>query len=126
MDNERQGNGLAVVFAFFLGSLFGALLSLLFAPITGRETREKIRSASIDAKERSIEAAHRVREATRERITDVVDQGRARVDDAAGNVKAAVEAGKTAFLGKKADLVHSVSEESGEEEVEPNEEDAVS
>lgn len=136
MDNEKQGNGLAVVVAFFLGGLVGAILSLLFAPMRGRETREKIRGASADAKERTSEAAykakeatHKAREATREKVTVFVDQGKTRLDEAKGSMKAAVEAGKTAFLEKKAELADAISRESEEQEVdvaEVNQEESAS
>ena len=75
MDNERQGNGLVVLLAFFTGGLIGSLLGLLFAPMAGRETRERIRDASTDVKERTITAAHQARDATAERVTDLVDKG---------------------------------------------------
>lgn len=137
MDNEKQGNGLAVVVAFFMGGFVGAILSLLFAPIPGRKTRERIRGASVDAKERTVEAAHKAREATTEaahkareatraRVTNLVDQSKTRIDEAAGSVKAAVEAGKTAFSEKKAELADVISHDSEEEKVESNEEETVS
>ena len=126
MDNEKQGNGLAVLLAFVLGGLVGAILSLLFAPMPGRETRERIRDASTDAKERTIDTAHRARNVTTERVTDLVDQGRARVDDATESVKAAVEAGKTAFVEKKSELSNIISRDSAEETAEADPEETVS
>jgi gas vesicle protein len=126
MDNEKQGNGLAVVFAFFLGGIVGAILSLLFAPMPGRETREKIRDASMDAKARTVGTAHRAREVTKERVTALVDQGRTRIDEAAEGMKAAVEAGKAAFVEKKADLATIISNDSEEAEVEADEGESVS
>lgn len=125
MDNEKQGNGLAIVVAFFMGGFVGAILSLLFAPIPGRQTRERIRGASVDAKERTVEAAHKAREATRARVTNMADQSKTRIDEAAGSVKAAVEAGKTAFSEKKAELADVISHDSEEEKVESNEEETV-
>ena len=147
MDNEKQGNGLAIVVAFFMGGFVGAILSLLFAPIPGRQTRERIRGASVDAKERTVEAAHKAREATTEaahkareatteaahkareatraRVTNMADQSKTRIDEAAGSVKAAVEAGKTAFSEKKAELADVISHDSEEEKVESNEEETV-
>ena len=118
MDNERQGNGLVVLLAFFTGGLIGSLLGLLFAPMAGRETREKIRDASTDVKERTITAAHQAKDATTERVTDLVDKGKARVDDATESVIAAVEAGKSAFVEKKSELADILSPEDDEEEAE--------
>ena len=118
MDNERQGNGLVVLLAFFTGGLIGSLLGLLFAPMAGRETREKIREASTDVKERTITAAHQARDATTERVTDLVDKGKARVDDATESVRVAVEAGKSAFVEKKSELTDILSRDEEEEEAE--------
>ena len=118
MDNERQGNGLVVLLAFFTGGLIGSLLGLLFAPMAGRETREKIRDASTDVKDRTLTAANQARDVTTERVTDLVDKGKARVDDATESVRAAVEAGKSAFVEKKSELTNILSREKEEEEVE--------
>ena len=118
MDNEKQGNGLVVLLAFFTGGLIGSLLGLLFAPMAGRETREKIRDASTDVKERTITAAHQAKDATTERVTDLVDKGKARVDDATESVRAAVEAGKSAFVEKKSELADILSHDKEEEESE--------
>jgi gas vesicle protein len=118
MDGEKQGNGLGVLLAFFTGGLIGSLLGLLFAPMAGRETREKIRDASTDAKERTLNTANRARDATTERVTDLVDKGKARVDDATESVRAAVEAGKSAFVEKKSELATILSSDKDEEETE--------
>ena len=120
MDNERQGNGLVILLAFFTGGLIGSLLGLLFAPMAGRETRERIREASTDVKDRTISGAHRAREATTERVSDLVDKGKARVDDATESVRAAVEAGKTAFVEKKSELADILARDNDEEKAEGN------
>ena len=116
MDGEKQGNGLGVLLAFFLGGVVGSALSLLFAPMSGRETRERIRDASTDVKERTISGAHRARDVTTERVTDLVDKGKSQVDGATESVKAAVEAGKTAFVEKKSELADILSRDKDEEE----------
>ena len=126
MDSEKQGNGLVVLLAFFLGGLVGSLLSLLFAPMTGRETRERIRDASTDVKERTINTAHRARNVTTDKVTDLVDKGKAQVDDATESVRAAVEAGKTAFVEKKSELTNIISRDSSEDAPEPESEETVS
>jgi gas vesicle protein len=118
MDNEKQGNGLIVLLAFFTGGLIGSLLGLLFAPMAGRETRERIRDASTDVRDRTLDTAHRARDATTERMTELVDKGKARVDDATETVKAAVEAGKSAFVEKKSELADVLSRDKDEKEAE--------
>jgi gas vesicle protein len=53
MAEDKNVGGMLV--AFLAGSVVGAALALLFAPISGAETRKKIKSASIDTKERALE-----------------------------------------------------------------------
>ena len=89
------------------------LLGLLFAPMRGRETRQKIRDASTVVKEKAISTSHRVKNVTTEKVTDLVGKGKAEVDDTTESVKAAVEAGKTAFVEKKSELADT---RSGDEE----------
>ena len=126
MDGEKQGNGLVVLLAFLLGGLVGSLLGLLFAPMTGRETREKIRDASTDVKERTINTAHRAKDVTTGKVTDLVDKGKTRVDDATESVRAAVEAGKTAFVEKKSELTNILSRDKDDEETEAASKETVS
>ena len=118
MDGEKQGNGLVVLLAFFMGGLIGSLLGLLFAPMAGRETRERIRDASTDVKDRTISTAHRAKDTTTERVNELVDKGKARVDDATETVRAAVEAGKSAFEEKKSELANVLARDKDEEEAE--------
>ena len=118
MDSEKQGNGLVVLLAFLMGGLVGSLLGLLFAPMAGRETRERIRDASTEVKDRTITTAQRAREETTEKVTELVDKGKARVDDATESVRAAVEAGKSAFVEKKSELANILSRDEDEEEAE--------
>ena len=126
MEEEKGGNGLAIVFAFFMGGLVGAALSLLLAPASGKETREKIRDVSIDAKDKTVEVAQKAKE----RVAGLVDQGREKIYEATDGVKAAVEAGKTAFVEKKAELSDAISHiktgRKGDEAAEPSTEETAS
>ena len=105
MSNDGRNNGLTMIFAFFTGLLTGAVLSLLYAPAPGRETRQKIRDTSIQAKDKTLEIAHQASEAARENVQHLVDQGKEsvqdfvevgkeRVKEAKDQVKTAVETGK--------------------------------
>lgn len=126
MDGEKQGNGLVVLLAFFMGGLVGSILGLLFAPMAGRETREKIRGVSTDVKDRTVSTAHRARDVTTERVTELVDKGKAQVDGATESVRTAVEAGKTAFVEKKSELTNILSRDKDEEAVEAEAEETAS
>ncbi len=116
MDNENQGNGLVAFFAFVLGCLVGSTLGLLFAPLAGRETQERIRDVSTDVKKKTIDTAHTARATTTEMVTGLVSKGKARLNDATESVKSAVEAGKTAFVEKTSELENTLSREKNEEE----------
>lgn len=71
MNNERVEGALWFVLGFSVGSLVGAILSLLLAPQPGKKTRKQIHRASVDARERTIEAAHKAKDT----VEDFVDQG---------------------------------------------------
>lgn len=105
MSNNGQNNGLAMIFAFFTGFLAGAVLSLLYAPSSGKETREKIRDTSVDAKNRTVELAQQASESAKENVQNLVEQGKENVQElvtqgkerlhgAGEQVKSAVETGR--------------------------------
>lgn len=105
MSNNGQNNGLAMIFAFFTGFLAGAVLSLLYAPGSGKETREKIRDTSVDAKNRTVELAQEASESAKENVQNLVEQGKENVQElvtqgkerlhgAGEQVKSAVETGR--------------------------------
>ena len=118
MSSEKRGNRFGALLAFLSGGLVGSTLGLLFAPMSGRKTRRKIRDASTVVKEKAISTTHRVKDTTTEKVTELVDKGKAQVDDATGSVKAAVKAGKTAFAEKKSELANTRSPDKEGEETE--------
>ncbi|HKB13972.1 MAG TPA: YtxH domain-containing protein [Vicinamibacterales bacterium] len=87
--DEAAGAG-TVLLAFILGAVSGAALALLYAPATGRETREYLGDRAADARARAAEAAARGRDVFnqgRETISTAIERGReayqqARRDDA--------------------------------------------
>ena len=105
-NNNGQNNGLAMIFAFFTGFMAGAVISLLYAPSSGKETRKKIRDTSVEAKNRTIEFAKsslRQRAARRTEhswnrakrsVHGIVDSGKEHLQQAGEQVKSAVETGR--------------------------------
>ena len=51
-------------------------ISLLYAPSSGKETRQKIRDTSIDAKNRTVELAQQAASSARQGAQTLVEQGK--------------------------------------------------
>ena len=132
MSNNGQNNGLGMIFAFFTGFMAGAVISLLYAPTSGRETRQKIRDKSVEAKNRTVELAHQTSESARqsaqhlmeqgrESVQGIVDSGKERIHETGEQVKGAVEAGRKVSADVRAKIANSIpgvsDTEEGEEEV---------
>ena len=109
MCSEKQGNRFGAFLAFLSGGVIGSALGLLFAPMSGKKTRQKIRDASMEVKEKVASTTHRAKDVTTEKFTDLVGKGKVQVDDTTESVKAAVDAGKTAFVEKKSELADTRS-----------------
>jgi gas vesicle protein len=104
MAEDKNVGGMLV--AFLAGSVVGAALALLFAPISGAETRKKIKSASIDTKERALEKVETVKsEASR-----LAERGKEKVTGVKSQIQAAVEAGKEAYTQKKSEVAEESEE----------------
>ena len=119
MSNNGQNNGLAVVFAFFTGFMAGAVISLLYAPSSGKETRRKIRDTSIEAKNRTVEFANQatdsarqgvetIMEQGRESVHSIVDSGKEQIQHAGEQVKSAVETGRKVSADVRSKIAGSI------------------
>ena len=119
MSNNGQNNGLTMVFAFFTGFMAGAVISLLYAPSSGKETRQKIRDTSIDAKNRTVELAQQAADSARQGAQTIVEQGKEsvhgivdtskeRLQEAGEQVKTAVETGRKVSSDVRAKIVESI------------------
>ena len=63
MDSNRtEYSFAALALAFVIGGLIGAGLGFLFAPRTGRETREKIKERGGESREKLRDAVETIRE----------------------------------------------------------------
>ena len=131
MDEEKRGNSLSIITAFFMGGLIGSVLGLLFAPSSGKETRARIRETSADAKDRTVDTAARTKELTTEiseiakdKAAELLNQGKERLTEVTGNFKSAVDVSKQAFVQQReGSEIQSVEEDDvGEEDIEVIEE----
>ena len=109
-DRDEFG---AFLVGFIVGGLTGAVVSLLFAPQSGEETRALIKDKSIElrdkaqvsaeeaiaraeaataeARARADDLARQLREKSKEVYTDVRDRGQAAIDDVRERGKSVVE-----------------------------------
>ena len=76
--DEGAGAG-SILLAFILGAVSGAAVALLYAPASGRDTREYLGEKAREGKARASEAAAKGREALaqgRETLSTAIDRGR--------------------------------------------------
>jgi len=86
MARDEAGAG-TVLLAFLVGAVAGAAVALLYAPATGRETREFLGEKAREGRERANEAAAKGRQIFnqgRETITTAIDRGREAYQQARG------------------------------------------
>ena len=76
--DEGAGAG-SILLAFLLGAISGAAVALLYAPATGRETREYLGERAREGRDRATEAAQKGRQAInqgRETLNSAIERGR--------------------------------------------------
>jgi len=78
---------------FFLGLGLGVAVGLLFAPKSGPETRDLLRSKADEGKEYLKRRSNEVRD----QATEAIDRGKSTVSRQRENLAAAVEAGRQAY-----------------------------
>jgi gas vesicle protein len=96
MRDEGYSSG-SVLLSFLLGGVVGAGLALLFAPQSGRETRQKIKDLTDEVKDKTTEYVKQAKE----KATSIVDEGKEYYDEKKSILKSAVEAGKEAYEKEK-------------------------
>ncbi len=79
MAREDGSGAGSILLAFMLGAVSGAAVALLYAPASGRETRDYLGEKARESKERAAKAAEKSREMLnqgRETLTTAIDRGR--------------------------------------------------
>jgi len=113
--SDQHASASGVILSFLLGGLTGAALAALFAPRSGRETRDILQERIREGAERGRELRDRYAERSREFKDRAVDRGRGIVDEAneaiergrgvvssqRERITAAVEAGRQAYREEK-------------------------
>ena len=95
-DNATKIGG-----AFLLGGVIGAAIALLYAPRSGKETRQdisktarRIKSNAVDLIEETIEDVHGFADNLKEKTGDVIEQGMNLSDKAKKDIVTALEHGQ--------------------------------
>ena len=89
MSRDDGAGAGSVLLAFLLGAVSGAAVALLYAPATGRETREYLGERAREGRDRAAEAAQRGRE--------VIDWGREAINQGRETVSTAIDRGREAY-----------------------------
>jgi gas vesicle protein len=77
--SDDSGNAGKYVAAFVFGAAVGAAVALLFAPATGKDTREFLTEKAREGREKAAEAARQAREVLarqRETLSSAIERGR--------------------------------------------------
>ena len=99
--DEDSGIGL-----FVWGALIGAGVALLFAPKSGRDTRETLSQGALRLREAAEDTVRNVQET----VTGAVDNVRTQVGGKVNRARGAFEAGKTAARESRADMERRIRE----------------
>jgi gas vesicle protein len=79
MARGDDGGAGSILLAFILGAVSGAAVALLYAPASGRETRDYLGDRADEARARAADAAARGRDVIsqgRETLTTAIEKGR--------------------------------------------------
>jgi gas vesicle protein len=98
-NDEGAGSGL-VMLAFLVGAAAGAALALLYAPATGRETRELIGEKSREGREKAMALAEKGKQVInegREKAAALAEKGKQVINDGRETLTTAIERGREAY-----------------------------
>ena len=104
MSDDRGANASGIILSFLLGGLTGAALAILYAPRSGRETRELLGEKIREGAERGRDLKDRAVAKGREVMDDAagyVDRQRETIEKRKERLSAAIEAGRQAYRDEK-------------------------
>ncbi len=110
-NNGGGSGGGAAILGMLIGGVIGATLALLFAPISGEETRKRIKDTGKDLRDRTADMV----DEGRDRFTDLIDESRGRINDlvsesrdemtqAVSGLRGVVEEGRRAYRDRREEL----------------------
>ena len=104
MSDERGSGPSGIILSFLMGGLTGAALAILFAPRSGKETRDLLGEKLRDGADRTRELRDRASVKGRELLDDAaeyVDKQRETLDRKKERLAAALDAGRQAYRDEK-------------------------
>ncbi len=104
MSDERDSGASGIILSFMLGGLTGAALAILFAPRSGKETRDLLGERIRDGQERGRELRDKAASKGREILedaTDYVDRAKESAAQRKDRLSAAIDAGRQAYRDEK-------------------------
>ena len=93
MSEDRGYSGAAIALGFILGGALGASLALLFAPESGRRTRERLRDLAADVRDKTLDVSDELRD----KAEDLVERSKETLEEKKSILSAAVQAGREAM-----------------------------
>ena len=104
MSDDRGSNASSAILAFLLGGVTGAALAILFAPRSGRETRDLLGERLRESAERGRDLGGKVASRSREVLDDAgefLSRGKETVERHKDRLAAAIEAGRQVYREEK-------------------------
>jgi gas vesicle protein len=104
MSEERGTGASGIILSFLMGGLTGAALAILFAPRSGRETRDLLGEKFREGADRTRDLRERATVKGREILDDAaeyVDKQRETLERKKDRVAAALDAGRQAYRDEK-------------------------
>jgi gas vesicle protein len=104
MSDDRGSGASSAILAFLLGGLAGAAAAILFAPRSGRETRELLGERLREGAERGRDLGGKVASRSREVLDDAgeyLSRSKETVERQKDRLAAALEAGRQAYREEK-------------------------
>jgi len=104
MTDDRGSNASGVILAFLMGGLTGAALAILFAPRSGKETRDILNDKFREGADRTRDLRERATVRTREIVDDAseyVGKQRETLERKKERLTAALDAGRQAYRDEK-------------------------
>jgi gas vesicle protein len=104
MSEDRGSGASGIILSFLMGGLTGAALAILFAPRSGKETRDILGEKFREGAERTRDLRDRATAKGREIVDDAsgyVDKQRETLERKKDRLAAALEAGRQAYREEK-------------------------